>query len=278
MKELPHSSPLSHGSHKESFPQKARFVLRNGARILFVTGVLAGSAYSVGGGPENTNSPQNLENKPVVAGPGPKDPIPPVSAASTLTAFSPKPTETAKPPVEKKISISKKPEDLYHALASAPLLEKDLPSGMSVIGIPITYSQSEIHNNIAKIFGDPLQSFSGAINIRIADEFLNPIKTGFSDITLTFNVLANNQNAQAVYNKQAFYNKSTRQNGQTLPIENFPYPAVIERSTFSMYSGIVLIENVVVQFIIHGKDMKVTEQRAIDLMQTMPQLLQDAGN
>lgn len=183
------------------------------------------------------------------------------------------PTETKKPVVENKISLSKKPEDLYHTLTSAPL-KKDLPSGMSVIGNPMAVSSSEIYNNMAKSFGGSLQPFSGgSIFISIDDERSNPVKgQGYPNISLTLTVFTNNQDAQATYNKSA------TQNEQTRPMTNFPYVAVIQGPINGMYSGTAYIENVVVGFTIRGNDMKVVEQRAIALMQTMPKLLQNAGN
>lgn len=214
-----------------------------------------------------------------------KDPIPPISGqvtekkieaptpTPTPTAVpTPKPTETPKP-VEKKISISKKPEDMYHTLASAPL-SKYLPSGMSVIGNPNAVSSSEIANNLGKMFGATPQPFSGgSIFIDIDDERSNPVKgKGYSNVSLQIAIFTNNQNAQDTYNKIVIQNEQTRL------ITNFPYPAVIQGPINGMYSGTAHIENVLVGFTIRGNDMKIVEQRTMDLTKAMPKLLQEAGN
>lgn len=211
------------------------------------------------------NDLPNSSNKAVVA--GPKDPILPISAT---VKEAPKSTSSQS---EGRISISKNPEDLYHTLASDSL-KNGLPSGMSVIGNPTAVNPSEIHNNMAKMFGGDLQPFSGGtIFIQIDDERSNLVKGhGYPNVLLTLSVFTSSQDAQDAYNKNA------TQNEQTRAIKNFPYVAVIQGPTYSMYSGTAYIENVLVNFTIVGNDMKAAEQRTIDLMRAMPKVLRDAGN
>ena len=219
------------------------------------------------------NDLPNNSNKAVVA--GPKDPIPPISGKinEKSTTPTPKPTETPKPVVENKISISKNPEDLYRTLASAPL-NKHLPSGMTVIGNPTAVSPSDIHNNFARAFGAEIQPFSGGnIFISIDDERTNIVKgQGFPNGTITLTVYPTNQDAVAAFNQ------SVKPNQQTRALQNFPYPSVIEGPTYGTYSTTAYIENVVIGFTMSGNDMKAVEQRTIELMRSIPKLLQNAGN
>ena len=192
----------------------ARLVLEKAMHILPVSAVsvliFAGSGGGVG---EKNSSPEELNNKESSAYSLPF-PFPEGvnGQGGTIKAAVAEPKDPITSPAqsEGKISISKTPEDLYRTLASIPLLKKDLPSGMSVIGNPIAYSQSEI-NNMLKSFGSPPQPFSGGvINIRIGDERLSPFNaTGFPDIILVLNIFTSNQDALAAYNESITQNEQS---------------------------------------------------------------------
>ncbi len=71
----------------------------------------------------NTGNDRPLQNQPAK------------KEAPTLTSIpTPKPTETPKPVVENKISLSKKPEELFRALLTTLMQENELPSGMIARG------------------------------------------------------------------------------------------------------------------------------------------------
>lgn len=175
--------------------------------------------------------------------------------------------------IEKK-SLSKTPEELYRALVSAPLT-KDLPSGMSVIGSPQALSSSDIYNSVAKNFGQTavIPFSGGSVAFNIDDDRSNPEKgLGKPNASVSFEVFTNNRETTDSYNKNATRSEQVR------PLKTFPYPALIEGPQYDQFSSFVYIESIVISVTIRGSDMKIVEQRTIDLAQSAIKHLQNVGN
>lgn len=175
--------------------------------------------------------------------------------------------------IEKK-SLSKTPEGLYRALVTAPLT-KDLPSGMSVIGSPQALSSSDIYNNMAKSFGGTAATpFSGgSVAFNIDDDRSNPEKgLGKPNASVSFQVFTNNREATDSYNKNATRSEQVR------PLKTFPYPALIEGPQYGQFTSSVYIESIVISVTIRGSDMKIVEQRTMDLAQSAIKHVQNVGN
>jgi hypothetical protein len=161
--------------------------------------------------------------------------------------------------------FKKNPEDLYRSLITTPF-GKDLPSGMTIIGSPIAFP------DISKMTAGSSPFSAGTLMIQIDDEQSNSVKgRNVPNIVATLIVQSNNQSAAAVYAKTAEANEGTK------AIKDFPYDSKLTSSTGG-YSLNACIENVNLSIGVYGVDMKVVEQRTIDLTKAMLKHLQNIGN
>lgn len=144
-----------------------------------------------------------------------------------------KPTETPKPAVEKKISLSKKPDDLYRALLTNPISPNMLPPGMSSGGI----SAGEIDAT-----GKALKQV-GAVNILIKDPVFTVAKE-FPNGAISYVILPD---ASTAKNSSEVIGTHFG-DGQVL--KDFPYPTKIYNNVIG-FAGtttvlVASVENVTV--------------------------------
>lgn len=163
-----------------------------------------------------------------------------------------KSTEAPKPAVEKKISISKKPEDLFRLLLITQIRQDELPSGMSSGGI----SAGEIDAT-----GKALKQI-GAVTIKIEDSISTPAR-GTPNGGVVYAIFPDSSGAKSASEVIGTH----LGNGQVL--KDFPYPTKIY--TIENFFGVitrVLItsaENVTVVATFTGTDSNLIQSRTIDL-------------
>ncbi len=221
------------------------------------------------------NDLTNTPNKGVVVA-GPKDPISPISGKVNEKSVSPTPTaETKNPAVEKKISISKKPEDLFKVLLTSPISPDILPQGMSSRGV----SAGEIDAT-----GKALKQV-GAVTIQIED----PISSICFQPNSPSTCVKGTPNASIFYGifPDSSAAKSASElfgthfgNGQAL--ENFPYSAKIYANApiFSVAPItviVVTVENVTLATTLSSTDSNVIRSRSILLTQAAIKHLEKVG-
>lgn len=175
-----------------------------------------------------------------------------------------KPTETLKPAVEKKISLSKKPEELYRALLTSPISPNVLPQGMSSGGI----SAAEIDAT-----GKALKQV-GAVTIAIEDSVSQAVK-GYPNGVTFYGIFSDSSTSKSASEIIG----TNLQNGRTL--KDFPYPAKVY--TTESFFGVVIktlvmsVENVTVAVSITGTDTDILESRVILLTQAAIEHLGKVG-
>lgn len=215
------------------------------------------------------NDLPNTSNKAIIA--GPKDSIPPISGKVTSKEVStatptPKPTEKKNPNAENKISISKKPEELFRALLTNPISSDVLPQGMTSGGI----SAGEIDAT-----GKALKVV-GTVNILIQDS------VSIANGNVSYVVFPESSGAKSASEVIGTHFG----NGEALI--DFPYPAKIYTNAKIGFAGlpttliIVSVENVtIVTFLTNASftdtNANLRQARSILLAQAVIKHLEKVG-
>ena len=164
---------------------------------------------------------------------------------------------------EKKISISKKPDELFKALLTNAVSSDVLPQGMSSGGI----SASEIDAT-----GKALKQI-GAVNISIEDSVSSAM--GLPNGGISYAIFPDASTAKSASELIGAH----LQNGRDL--KEFPYPAKVytQSGFFGAVAKVVLIpvENVTVAVSFTGTDSGLLESRAISLSQAALKHLEKVG-
>jgi len=214
------------------------------------------------------NDLSNNLNGAVVA--GPKDPIPPISGTVKEKSASPtsKSIETPRPPVEKKISLSKKPDELYRALLTTPI-----PDGMLPQNVTLKTKSAGKPDATAQAF-NPV----GQIDIHLLDKNINTIFDA-PNAFIFYIIFPNSSDAKSVYEAKAASTNSERRE-----IKDFAYPAVVITESaignppvtgFTMAFENVLIATQIVHW---GQVTQVTQEReSIILAKAAIEYLKKAG-
>ena len=173
----------------------------------------------------------------------------PLDLSSSSATPTPKSTETQKPAVEKKVSLSKKPEDLFHALLTTPVLQSELPEGIILKGKSVG-NLNETTKALKAI---------GIINILFLEN--DPKLYGTSGV-ISYTIFPNASGAKDAYNIFSPQFSNTR------VLEYFPYPTTIGIEPFlgsSSFTTVVItsIENVMAVATFIGLDPNAQEEKTI---------------
>lgn len=198
------------------------------------------------------NDLPNNPNKAVVA--VPKSPIPPISGSIKEKPVSPtlKPTETLKPVVENKVSISKKPEDLFRLLLTTAITPDELPTGMTARGNSVGNLDATMQTLKAV----------GQTNIVIEDSLSTPAK-GMPNGGIGYNIFPDSSNAKAAYNLIIAQGSSSR----TFDYLNYPVTVSVIPTMFGQQITLVtaLVDNIAVTAALINSNQITAETRSIEL-------------
>ena len=176
--------------------------------------------------------------------------------------------ENPKSVVEKKISISKRPDELFKVLLTSPISPDILPQGMSSRG----NSAAEIDET-----GKALKQV-GAITIKIEDPASISANSGLKGIAnggISYSIFPDSSTAKSASELIGTHL------GDGKILKDFSYPAKVYtlNSFFGVVSKIVLmsVENVTVVATFTGTDPGLLESRAISLSQAAIKHLEKVG-